>query len=84
MESKLCNIWGGWGLYEIDGNFAVEVIRPKVDLIHNLEVEYFDVARNTEFLHEMTEENMLDNMNKIAVFAVFLGSESRLKRFVTF
>lgn len=58
-------------------------IRLKVELIYNLEVEYFEVERHVEFLHEMTvsEENMLGNMKDIAVFIVLLGSESKWKRF---
>lgn len=44
----------------------MEGIRPKVELIHNLEVEYSEVERNIEFLHEITisEENVLDNIKK--------------------
>lgn len=46
-------------------------------------MEYFEVERHVEFLHEMTvsEENMLGNMKDIAVFIVLLGSESKWKRF---
>ena len=79
--------WEG-ELYKIDYHFSVERIRPKVELIHNLEVEYSEVERNIEFLHEITisAENVLDNIKKkqTAIFIILLGSESRLKRSLTF
>lgn len=65
----------------------MEGIRPKVELIHNLEVEYSEVERNIEFLHEITisEENVLDNIKKnTAIFIILFGSGSRLKRSLTF
>ena len=59
----------GGKLYKINYNFNIDVIKPKVEIIHNL-VEYFEVGRNIEFLHEMTvnEENVLDNMKKNSNF----------------
>ena len=71
----------GGKLYKINYNFNIDGIKPKVEIIHNL-VEYFEVGRNIEFLHEMTvnEENVLDNMKKIAIFMILPGFESRLKR----
>lgn len=76
MGGKLC---------KINYNFNIDGIEPKVEIIHNL-VEYFEVGRNIEFLHEMTvsEENVLDNMKKIAIFMILPGFESRLKRSLIF
>lgn len=53
-----------------------------MELIYNLEMEYSEMERHVEFLHEMivSEENMLDNTKETAVFIGLLGSESKLKK----
>lgn len=59
-------------------NVNAEGIRPKIELIPNLEVEYSEAERNVEFLPEMaiSEDNMLDHTKETAILIVLLGSES--------
>lgn len=84
QEKSKNSEWEG-ELYKIDYNFNVEGIRPEIEIIHNL-VQYFEIGRNIEFLHEITisEENVLNNMKNIAIFMRLLGFESRLKRSLIF
>lgn len=52
QEKSKNSEWEG-ELYKIDYNFNVEGIRPEIEIIHNL-VQYFQIERNIEFLHEIT------------------------------
>lgn len=49
------------GLYKVNR----EGMRPKVELIHNLQVEWIEIKKIVQFCHDMAnEENMFDKMKQ--------------------